>query len=544
MLERLARRPWLQCALVVLVAAAIYLPFLGVRPLDFSEGHRAVPGWTMLESRDFWHQKMFGLTYIRKPPEIAWAIAASSTWLGETTFAARLPSAIAAILMSGIAWWYGRRWLGVARAFQPVNLGAVGKGHGLESPCCAGMIAGLAQALMPLMWSPGRTAEIEMLNNLGTQLLALGLIDVMMVHRDGQGVDEADEPGPFAFLREVGAGMRDTLLPALGLLIAGIAKGPASAMVLGGVLVAGCLVTRSVRPLFRRGVWVAMVFGLGALVVLLLKFQIANDQPDAVREDVAGQFLWSASRLVGVLTLPPLAMLSAMPMGIAVLVSLFVRPASEPQEAHRIARTLSWAWIASVLILLCAGVSNPRYAMPAAVLIPPLVPFAIRTLRGRQGTMAATRKKWSFERLLLLGSPVMWAAVLTMGAWWFVALTALAPSDDQRAGVGAAESLASKAGSGELWADDAIEARPDVLWLMHQASPALHVRWAKPQMRAGELPKPGGYILLRTDPGSNEGSRYQVLTQSTTLIRLGASEIRRYEFTLYKVRDQFRPLPP
>ena len=147
-MHRLARSPLLQLTLVVLVAAAVYLPFLGVRPLDSSEGHRAVPGWTMLESHDYWHQKMFGLTYIRKPPGMAWAIAASSSWLGETPFAARLPSALAAILMSGVAWWYGRRWFG------------------------GGMSAGLAQALMPLMWSPGRTGEIEMLNNFGTQLFA------------------------------------------------------------------------------------------------------------------------------------------------------------------------------------------------------------------------------------------------------------------------------------------------------------------------------------------------------------------------------------
>src|ERR1043165_6999072 len=131
------RHPPAQLALVILIAAFVYLPFLGVRPPDFSEGHRAVPGWTMLESHDWWHIRMFGTTYIRKPPGTPWAIAASSSLFGETPFAARLPSALSAILMSAIAWFYGRRWFG------------------------AGLAAGLAQALTPLFWSPGRTAEIE-----------------------------------------------------------------------------------------------------------------------------------------------------------------------------------------------------------------------------------------------------------------------------------------------------------------------------------------------------------------------------------------------
>lgn len=525
MLDRLARHSWMQIALVVLVAACVYLPFLGVRPLDFSEGHRAVPGWTMLESQDFWHQKMFGLTYIRKPPGIAWAIAASSAWLGETPFAARLPCAIAAILMSGLAWWFARRWFG-------------GPGARL-----AGVSAGLAQALMPLMWSPGRTAEIEMLNNLGTQMFSLGLIDLMVFRAGDRSVTDERDESPFAFLRELCASSRDILLPVLGIAIAALAKGPAGLPVLGGVLIGGCIAARSIRPLATRGVWIAMLFGASAAVVLLLKFFIANDTLDAVREDVAGQFLWSASRVLGVVALLPVAFASAMPAALAMLAP-FMRGAGA-REGSWMARTLAWAWIVSVLVLMCAGVSNSRYAMPAAVLLPPLVPFALARVRTRTRQQADKESgigAWLHRKAV---SPRVWAVLMMLGAWWFLVLTSMSPTEDQRSSLSAASHLAGLAADkGEVWADDAIEARPDVVWQMRQESPWLHMRWAKRPIRAGEIPPPGDYLLIRTDSGSAEGARYEAVARTTNLIRLGAAQVRRYEFTLYRVRTTTWTLPP
>lgn len=525
MLDRLARHSWMQIALVVLVAACVYLPFLGVRPLDFSEGHRAVPGWTMLKSQDFWHQKMFGLTYIRKPPGIAWAIAASSVWLGETPFAARLPSATAAILMSGLAWWYGRRWFG-------------GPGARL-----AGVGAGLAQALMPLMWSPGRAAEIEMLNNLGTQMFALGLIDLMVCGPGARPMKDERDELPFAFLQELCASARNIVIPAIGLAIAALAKGPASLPVLGGVLLGGCIAAKSIRPLASRGVWIAFLFGASAAVVLLLKFLIANDTTDAVREDVAGQFLWSPSRVIGVVTLIPAAFVGAMPAALALLAP-FVRGASDREGAER-GRALAWAWTVSVVLLMCAGVSNARYAMPVAVLLPPLVPFAIACVRSRASLRAGAEgglRTWLHRKTV---SPLMWTMAMILGAWWFLVLTAMMPTEDQRASVSAAGHLAGLATErGEVWADDAIEARPDVVWRMQQESPWLHMRWMKRQIRAGDLPSPGDYLLIRTDAKSGEGVRYEPVARTTTVIRLGAAQVREYQFTLYRVRTNSWPLPP
>ena len=57
----------------------------------------------------------------------------------------------------------------------------------------------------------------------------------------------------------------------------------------------------------------------------------------------------------------------AMPEGAGALVDFSVQP--ERQLAH----TIGLAWLVSVALLMVAGISNPRYAMPAAVLLPPLV---------------------------------------------------------------------------------------------------------------------------------------------------------------------------
>jgi 4-amino-4-deoxy-L-arabinose transferase-like glycosyltransferase len=528
MLDRLGRHPLIQLAIVLLIAAGVYLPFLGARPLDNSEGHRAVPGWTMLESHDFWHQKMFGLTYIRKPPGIAWAIAASSSRLGETPFAARLPSALCAILMSGVAWWYGRRWFG-----------------GGEGRSLAGMSAGLGQALLPLMWSPGRTAEIEMLNNLGTQLWALGAIELLIGGSRRERIasererQETAEPSPFLFLRSVGSAVRDVAAPAAGLVIAALAKGPASAPVLGGVCIGTCISTRSIRTLRAAPFWTAMIFGAGVTALLGLKFLIANNQPDAVREDVAGQFLWSAGRVWGVIALLPLAFASALPVSAALLVPLVSDLRGRVRDANErtLAQSLAWSWVASVGLLMLCGVGNSRYAMPAAVLLTPLLPFAIAAVRPRASALITDDSSLLKVIRRTCTSPAIWATVMTMGSWWFVALTSLSPTADQMAAVAAAKALTlgPEAGGRELWSNDAIEARPDLLWLIGRTSPGLTIRWEKARLVNGELPPPGTFVLLRSDAGSAESKVLESQFQQHLLELRGSANIRSFRFVLCKV---------
>lgn len=96
----------------------------------------------------------------------------------------------------------------------------------------------------------------------------------------------------------------------------------------------------------------------------------------------------------------------------------------------------------------------------------------------------------------------------------------------------------------DLWADHAIEARPDVLWLVHQSWRPARITWAKKQMTGGELPTPGTLLLVRTDAKSGEDRHYGRKFDSVHLRRLTVSRVREYEFTLYQfVLESPIPLP-
>ena len=93
----------------------------GWRSLGAHEGLAAVPARAMLNSGDWVVPDFGGVPRVKKPPLAYWLIAASGAVLGRVDeFAARLPSAVAGVLLCGLVmrwgWaWYGRR-AGVAAA--------------------------------------------------------------------------------------------------------------------------------------------------------------------------------------------------------------------------------------------------------------------------------------------------------------------------------------------------------------------------------------------------------------------------------------------
>lgn len=101
-----------QAMVIVAVALILFLPGLGSTGLSMSEGHRVVPGWEMLERGDWRVPHMFERVYLRKPPGMPWAIAASSMVFGKTELAARLVSVVATALAGVCACWFARRWYG------------------------------------------------------------------------------------------------------------------------------------------------------------------------------------------------------------------------------------------------------------------------------------------------------------------------------------------------------------------------------------------------------------------------------------------------
>jgi hypothetical protein len=489
-----------QTMLVIVVACAVYLPFLGSKPLDMAEGHRVVPAWTMLETGEWWRMRMFDLTYIRKPPGMSWAIAASSSVLGMNEFAARLPSALAAVLMSVTALWYARRWFGRSWA----------------------LAGGLAQALMPVMWAMGRSAEIEMVLLLGTQWMCLGLIDVLRPLT----LKEADE--------RLGAESRtrwlSMLVAAAGIIIAVLAKGPAAAPAPGGVLVGACVVMRSWRPLTMVRVWLALGIAAAVLVPVGMKFLDVNADVDAVREDVAAKFLGKRDHLVDVLLLAPVSFASMLPATLAIVPALWRAKPDAPAALSRdrdVARMLAWAWIVCVAIIVLIGMDNARYAIVAAALLGPLAAWTVR--------------KWAeSESRLPVGVRILCVLLMTSGV--ATAIMQARPTKDQFAGPAAAASIAKMAreaapGGAEIWANNAIEARPDVAWQAQRLATgpgsAFKVKWKQKAIKNAELPPTGTLMLLRLDAGNDESTRYSAAVADERLKKLGEAKVRSYVFGVY-----------
>lgn len=532
--------------LVLAACAVVYWFGLGSRPFASSEGHRVAPAWAMLESGDWWRVEMFEQAYLRKPPGMPWAIAGMSSLIGQSELSARSVSALAATLAALASMWFGRRWFGPT----------------------GGLAAGLLQATLPLLWAPGRSAEIEALNNLGAQLAGLALIDLMLAGRAAGRWDrrlEGETPAAIGAGGAGGAGgasaMRigpavdgdsdrwPRLTPAMaavnavllgaGIVIAGLAKGPAAAPVLGGVLLGGIITLRSMRAI-RPG-WIVPPMAAAGAALWFIGSRIIEANPGAIRQD-AGEFLWSGGA-VKVLMMGPMALVSALPASLALLWYFGDESRREAassrsaltRRAYAAAGMLAWGWAMSIVIMTVAGVSNPRYAMPAAWLLPLLCGWVARGVWGVRANFEDHRR--ALAKRLTFRNPMSWPVVLAM-----VALVSSAAPNFARVGAGSdtvGADIARQAPAGTvIWADGLIEARPDVLLYARQASGgSLRPLWKKSEMRAGSMPPRGEgvYIALRSDEDSDETERYRAARAGGTLELVSEHAVGRYRFGLYRV---------
>jgi 4-amino-4-deoxy-L-arabinose transferase-like glycosyltransferase len=490
--------------IVLLACAAVYWPLLGANGFGGSEGHRAGPAWEMLDSGNWSHLTLFDQTYIRKPPGMPWAIAISSAVFGQTEFAARAVSALASTLMAVMALWFTNRWLGPPW----------------------GLAGGLAQALSPLFITIGRTAEIDPLNAFVTQLAAFGLVALLAKPEPGT---PRLLPLPWLFL-------------AIGIVLAGIVKGPASLPVLAGGLLAAIILARSVKPLRCAALASGLLLGAAGLGAFAAWFAAANRDPLAVTQDFS-EFTWSFDRLRGTALLIPNAFLAAIPTSIAMLVLLFHQ--REPKNRHAdatlpFARLLALTWLISTGVLMLAGVSNPRYAMPAGVLLAPLAAWGLRACwMARRESLAA--------RVAMLGHPVVPGVVLLGLTLIWIPLDAR--RERHRSGPDAGAAIAAHlpaGGRAVVWADDLVEARPDVLLYARKSAKdggnGVHPLWRKRAMLAGQLPEtPAGrdaFLLLRADPESPELARYAPLVEAGRLAPVGTGSVGKYHWTLLRVAPE------
>lgn len=103
---------WLLLALVVAVAAAVFLPFLGsITIIDSSEGYYSEAAREMLASGDYITPYLNYRPWFEKPILTFWLIAASYQLFGVNEYAARFPAAASGILLAAFVFVFGRRFL-------------------------------------------------------------------------------------------------------------------------------------------------------------------------------------------------------------------------------------------------------------------------------------------------------------------------------------------------------------------------------------------------------------------------------------------------
>lgn len=157
----------LQASLLVLVLwAGIYLPGLGSTELKGEEGRRILPAITMLETGNWLVPYVGGEPFLRKPPLVNWAIAASFKIAGvRNEWTARLPSALCVLALGlVIVATSGRGWMRTDTAFVAATVAMTASGllakarfAGAEIEGIYAPLSGMAVVLWLAWWSRGKS---------------------------------------------------------------------------------------------------------------------------------------------------------------------------------------------------------------------------------------------------------------------------------------------------------------------------------------------------------------------------------------------------
>lgn len=501
LIKRITSSRALQVAIVLALIACINLPLITRAGFSSTEGHRVVPGWEMLDTGDYLVPHMFGRVYLRKPPGIAWAMAASGALLGQTELSARLVSVLATMVMGLLVLVFATRWFG--------------------SPW--GLVGAVALALFPMYWPPGRSAEIEALNNMATLAAALAAMDL------GVATTRADRIKAWWVALLLGAGA----------LLMVIVKGPAGAPGVAGALISAAICTRTWRAVLRIEIIAPLAIAgiaIGALA-LVISQAIPPDSRLPMTQSV-GDFLWDGDspleRIGAVLLLLPRAALAGLPLTALLLIPWLWKDkllcsSDNDRRALLVAQACSLAWIISIAILMVCGVSNHRYTMTSMVFLPPLAPPTIRAARWY-----ATRGSSWISRLLLLNHPLIWMLALLISAAIFIPIYENGRA--RRSGRAAGYALALDLPDGaRVLADHLVEARPEVLLYArraaHDLGNTIHPLWIDHRQAAAEV-KPGDFLVLRTDSNSTEA----VLLADLPHEVIADGHVHEYTFELWRAR--------
>lgn len=437
--------------LIVLVWAVVALPGLGSGGLTKSEGHRVVPAVEMLATGEWLVPHMFGQAYLRKPPGGPWVFAGMIELTGDPVLGPRLASAGAFLLLGLGSWWFSRRWFGNA----------------------AGLAAGVATLLTPMLWNPARSAELESVNNLFAALGAWTVVELA--------TKRACKPtlATLALAGFVAAQM--------------LVKGPAGLPAVLGLLIGAAWAGRSWKVLLTWRAWLGAAIGAGVFAVVwaAIESKVRASGVTPVRQSPA-DFMFEPERLLDLAAFLPMVFLGALPASLAFLFPWGPDARAEADEhggeARRrlaMARTLTLGALAGALVLMLSGVSNPRYAQPVVATTGPLMGWLVSNL-WIGGTFRAHRVK--IARWMLLGGPVGLAGLLLGGAVVFsqVIQAGSRATSGEAGGRAAASAVVAALGPDHdgpvvFLADGVIEARPETLLAFRDEAARLgldaQIRW-------------------------------------------------------------------
>lgn len=454
-------RLWVQITLTTLAAILAHATFIGSSGLSQSEGHRAIPGWTMMKTGEWIVPHLFEQPYLRKPPGMPWAVAGMSEIFGVNEWSARMVSAFACIGMAIVALAFTRRWFGPRFA----------------------LAAGLAQALTPLFYlhPSGRSAEIEPLHNFFAQVVTLIVFDSII------------RPGSRTRARMLGivGGF------ALGAMF--LTKGPAAVPCVLAAVGAGLWARWRPKALLTPTLAIGVPLGLGiAGIYAYVLARAVNALPLMPVVESPTEFLFREGTLNKVLALIPVALASAVPLSLTLIVLALPMPRPDYLvEQRRRAKALALACLLSLGIYVAFGVSNNRYAMPALGLLAPLAAFWLADAHIRLTVASARRVRVVAACILvvLIGLTVPYAK-------WSEARRL------RNTGENVAGALAAILPDGaQVWADQVIEQRPEILWYTQQRAQALgktiRPRWMP--HRAGMPPNVPEYAAEYVRIGAGVG---------------------------------------
>lgn len=513
----------LQAAIVILACILLFWVGIGSSGFSQSEGFRVLPAYEMLDAGDWVVPRLFGQAYLRKPPGVPWAIACFSEMLGRTEFAARATCAYAmtlSCLATLLASW---RWFGPRFS----------------------LLAALAHALTPLFWYSARSAEIEAINNLFTQLCVFAILDAILTPRPARAFS------PIACLW--------IALGTAGLLLS---KGPASLPCVAGALLACAIVQRRLAGAFNPYALSAVALGSMPFVAWLYLATVRAKGLDPVTQ-TPGRFLWDPKHLAETLLLIPRAWASALPWS-AVLLVPFLSPIprgrglgggfdspqtptaarereDSPAHADALAQALALTALLALFIYTATGINNVRYAMPALTFFFPLI-------------------AWFWTRNLgLAAAAVAIALPRAARAWQVVPVIVLAiaacvwlPMEearrDRNSGRDAGEKLAAALPE-QAWiaSDLMLDTRPELFYYAQRWAGShqrvLIVMWL-PIIDRTDPPPWGTHWVFRTDEGdefNHEWSRIQDLGWASRWEEVleGALQSGKFRFKVFKTPFSF-----